>query len=169
VKTTLLIAAALRLACPSLGPSTRALYARTIDDAVRDKGVDPYLVVAIVAHESRGMASADNGACVGLGQVCLSTQSACRDGLETPACLTRRAELFDGPTNLRVVVSMLATWKSYCKVTTGHASLRHILSGYAGVDGRGITCGQIWDEGWSDAPVHPIVKSILAIRRKIKP
>ena len=170
MKSMLLIAAALRIACPSMGPGVRIGYARVIQETTTKAKIDPFLVVAIVAHESRGIATADNGKCVGLGQVCLSTQSACADGLDKPECLERRAELMDGATNLRVVVGMLEAWKKQCVALTGKAETRHVLSGYAGTDKPGhIQCGQIRKKrGWKDAPIHPIVGEILDIYKKLK-
>jgi len=176
VKSIALIAA-IQLLCPSMTLGTREVYANLIDEQVAKTNVDPLLVVAIIDHESKWHTDADNGRCVGLGQVCLSTQSACKgkDGLEAPACQARRAELMDGPTNIRVIVSMLEQWKQHCKTLTGHAQTHHILSGYAGTDREGIQCGQRQrftgnehERVWRDAPKHKVVREILAIYQHLK-
>jgi len=156
MKSVLLIVTALRLVCPHMGQSTRVMYANIIAEEAKKAGIDPLLPVAVVQHESRWLSVADNGKCIGLGQVCLNTQSACADGLDTLACQARRQALFDGPTNLRTSIRMLGMWRKRCLALTGHAEVRHILSGYAGTGGqcRGTT--------------HRIVQEIIEIRRKLK-
>jgi Transglycosylase SLT domain len=155
-KGVLLVIAAMRLLCPHMNHATRVMYASIITEESIRAGIDPLLPVAVVQHESRWIHNADNGKCVGLGQVCLSTQSACKDGLEALACRERRAQLFDGPTNIRTAIRMLGLWRKRCLRLTGRVEVRHILSGYAGTG----DCGKARD--------YRIVREILTIHERLK-
>src|SRR5271166_353277 len=155
MRGTFLVIAAMRLVCPHMSQSTRVMYANIIAEESAKAGIDPLLPIAIVEHESHWHTNADNGKCVGFGQVCLSTQSACKDGLDTPACQARRQALFDGPTNLRTSIRMLGKWKTRCLRLTGRSDVRHILSGYAGT-------------GDCARKTHKIVRDILTIHERLK-
>ena len=155
MRGALLVVAALRLLCPHMSQATRVVYANIVADESAKAGVDPLLPVAVVFHESRWHANADNGKCIGLGQVCLITQSACKDGLETPACQARREQLFDGPTNLRTSIRMLGLWRKRCLGLTGRVDVRQYLSGYSGT-------------GDCAKKPHRIVKEILDIQKQLK-
>lgn len=152
-----ILVALLHVLAPYLSHGTRQRYADVITREARREHVDPLLVTAIIEHESRWQASADNGRCVGLGQVCLSTQRACRgaDGLDAPTCRARRQELLDGATNIHVMVGQLAAARQYCGV---HADVRAVVSSYAGTGVCGARGGLR----------HSIVNAILKIRRELK-
>lgn len=142
---------------PFLGQASLQNYSDIISREARRQHVDSLLVAAIISHESHWRPFADNGKCIGLGQVCLETQQACRGvgGLNAAACRARRQELFDGPTNIHVLVGQLAVARSYCGP---RASLRDIVSSYAGTGACGEHGGR----------THPIVGEILKIRRNMR-
>jgi len=163
------IVAALHLLAPQMSRGTREMYANVLRKEGAAYHVDPLLVASLVQHESRWRQNADNGQCVGLGQVCLRTQAACATGLATPECQARRRQLLDGPTNLHVVAGMLAGWTKKCKEWTGHAAPRYVVAGYAGVDGHGVRCGQVRKGGvWHQVKMRKAVREIMTIYKQVQ-
>lgn len=143
-----------------------------IDREARAAHVDAVVLEALVQHESQGIASAIGPApflCIGLVQVCPRTFSVCHDDLDAPACAAVRAHLLDGAYNLHVGAGMLARWTAFCRRVTGRAEARHVLSGYGGLDGHGVVCGQRRaGKGWRDVPITKTVRDILAIAAQIR-
>jgi len=142
-----------------------------VEREAADARVDPRIVHAIIKHESHGIPSVENTrGCVGLMQLCPNTIRACRDDRASQACEQARRALFDGERNIHVGTQEIASWRDWCKRTTGHAEAHHYLSGYAGTDRRGSRCGQRRVRGgWRDDPPHPIVLELLelaGIRKK---
>ncbi len=133
--------------------------------------VDPFLVRAVIEHESHGREAAINPSskCIGLMQICPWTLSACRAAPEGDLCATAKARLLGGEANIHLGAQRLAEWGAFCRKRTGRAEHRHVLSGYGGTDGRGITCGQRRVGGrWRDVPTHKVVAEVLAIVGRLR-
>jgi hypothetical protein len=94
---------------PRLPECTVDRYAQLVVDEAQKRGVDPWVVFALVTVESRWISSAmryeGDGTCsVGLGQINV------RD------CASDRVEKLKNPyTNLRVVVGRLGYLQDFCK------------------------------------------------------
>ncbi len=169
------IVAAILLSQPGMSRSQAVAYARVLSHETRSTGVDPLGVVALVHNESRWIASTRggrDGACIGLGQVCLHDQTACRGGFDTPSCQARAAELQDGAANLRVVVRSLVRWRRWCDGKTGPArtGFGHWVVGYGGWNdpGRNQWCGRrLSRRGWVDVALPSTVRRILVRRAQL--
>lgn len=142
--------------------ASSADWSPLIADAVRGTPIAASLVRRIVAHESRGNPSAVNAhGCVGLGQVCPSSQRVCLADPQSAACVERMAALLDPATNVRAVVAILVAERARCKRLGRPYGPRNYLHAYAGVEGRGRACGQRRVRGrWRD-DVSPLVTEIL--------
>ena len=164
------IALAIALLAPWVGKPNRARYAAMIHREARAAGVDPFELVAIYRHESHFNPRAENGSCRGLGQVC---PPECHDPHE-PRCLERQAALLDPATNIRISARALQSWKKLCLKKTGRADFKHRMSGYGGLDGHGIVCGQRMKRTrgggvrWVDAPTPRVVLEVLALKKKLR-
>ncbi len=160
------IAIALALLHPQMHVGVRAAYVAIIERESKYTGIDGVLMVALVEHESRWIADRVGGLdnqCVGLAQVCLQIYPECRKNFDAPACQERKVTLLDGPANLHIAAQHLVGWRRYCKKLTGHAEMRHILSGYGGADGNGVHCGQKRVHGrWRNAKMASVASEILA-------
>jgi hypothetical protein len=157
VKAVVVLAALIHGLTPQMSRSNREAYARIVNTEAARVRADPLLMLAIIEHESRWNPRADNGKCVGLGQICLETQSACRgaEGLNASACQARRAALFDGATNIHAMAGALAAGRAFCGKS---AKLADIVSSYAGTGACGRNGGR----------QHKITRDIIDIYRTLK-
>ncbi len=161
------IAAMIASLHPKMPVSQRLEYATIIS-----ADSDPALDIAIPEHESRMVQGAIGGThdrCFGMAQKCVETFGVCRADYQSPECERFRNGLLDGPTALRQLVADLHTWRVYCRKATGRRPTTiRILSGYAGADGHGITCGQRRVGGrWHDVKPSKVVREIMQIRSKL--
>jgi hypothetical protein len=173
-----LIALSLRLLHPGLPALARDRYAAEVHGAALRGGIPALLIVALAEHESHwrpGLVGGRDGACVGLGQVCLHVQPQCKDGFSTPQCLQRRAALQDAGTNLRWMGGAFASWRKLCRKRLGREPLSaELLSGYGGYDAaRGTVCGNKLERRRGQRPrwvraLHPGVLDILRIQRRLE-
>jgi hypothetical protein len=122
-----LIVAALQLVNPDLSPSTTRAWATEVHRVARARNIHPHLMLAVIWNESRGIASARNGDCIGLGQVC--SQDA-----------ERQAELLNPLMNIRAIGKHLADWRRFCMKKHGVRGRgeERWLQGY---QGYGPSCG----------------------------
>lgn len=90
-------------------PSVGDAYAKHILKAAELADVDPLYLAAYVDHESHFIpgASSRDGEDIGLGQIRLRYQSACREGLRTDSCKAERVRLLDPGYNLRVLAGKI--------------------------------------------------------------
>ena len=164
-----LIAAAIAAVNPSLPEATRLSYAHGVELAARRAQVDPLLIVAIIHGESRwqpGLVGGLDGACVGLGQVCLHIYPECRDGFETPACAAKREQLRDPFVNLAMIGVHLSKWRTWCFKKTHHRPhAKNLLFAYGGWNSpsRNLWCGMTQRHGkWVEAPTPKTVRRTLS-------
>lgn len=95
------------------GPSAAEAFSKHIEKGAELADVDPLHLMAYVDHESHFVryASSRDGEDVGIGQVRLRYQPACRDGIRTESCKEERKRLFDPAYNLRVLAGKIRSAK----------------------------------------------------------
>lgn len=176
LRSVALIAAALRVANPSLSDTTVHNYASVLQKEARDRHYDPYTGVAIMWHESRvraGTIGGTRGRCYGLSQICVEAlYPFCRGkGFGSARCQAQRRALLVGEENIRVMSSLITKWRALCRRQTGREALFHRwLAGFQGIDARtGGTCGQKRTRGgrWRDLPRHSITRAVMNYRLKL--
>jgi len=174
LRAVVVIAGAILVANPALGPSTAKRYAAELQRSAQRFEFDPFTAVAIGENESRwhpGAVGGANGRCVGLFQECVvSTTPACREDWWSAPCQRRVSALRDPAFAIGVLGKSIDRWRKYCRRRTGRDALFHRwLAGYQGVDGvSGTTCGQRKIGGrWRDAPLAPVTKKVIGFRKKL--
>ena len=157
--TVMMIAVAIGVCRPSLPLPKRITYANIIMTSTPGV-VDPFVVVALVDHESGWIETAisKDGKDYGLGQV----RRKFIPKIEW-------AKLLDGEFNLRKTISILEMWRNICKVQVKVESTEVILAGYAGHSKpkQGVWCG-IGKSGKA-LPLLKSTKWILARAAKLAP
>jgi hypothetical protein len=110
---------AIRIMAPSLSAPVVTSYAEAVEHASRRHQIDPYLLIAVAAHESRFRArllfTSGGELYVGLGQIRARNYSACRAGLPTAACQAQIANLQDGSANLYEAARVLQASRTFCR------------------------------------------------------
>lgn len=162
---------AISLSQPHMGRGLRKMYAEHLLHESQRYQVDPFLVAAIIHHESRwtaGVIGGEKGQCIGLGQHCLSSLSICRD-INSAGCQTEKARLLDPLWNITRTFQHLRKWKAYCRHKTGRSLEHHILQGYQGFGTMTRVCGQHQVHGqWVDVLLPKMTRDVLAYRRKLR-
>lgn len=135
------LALAIRLMAPHLSNDVVHQYARVIDQTSRARRLDPYLVVAVVAHESRFRAplkyTAAGELYVGLGQIRARNYPECQESLESEACKRRISSLQDGSTNIHQAAVVLDRSRAFCRQhLRRNSKVAEWLSVYQGYGGR---------------------------------
>lgn len=165
------IVAAILLSQPAMSRPLAASYARTISKEAREHSIDPLTMVAMIHYESRWNASIERNDCVGLGQICLSTQPECKAGTDNNQCESTRLELKNGHHNIKMMASFINMNRDFCKRKTGRAETRHWLASYGGFNepGRGVYCGRKKVRGrWVDVPTHRLVRRVTDLAQKLR-
>lgn len=135
------ISIAIHIMAPSLPSAVVRQYAQVIEQQSRSRHLDPLLMVAVAAHESRFRATLRYTAAgelyVGLGQVRARNYPECRESMESDACKQRIASLQDGSTNLVHAAIVLDGSRRFCRRHLGRpARTSEWLSVYQGYGGR---------------------------------
>lgn len=135
------IALAIQLMAPQLSRDVAKQYAAVIHQQSRARRLDPYLMVAVIAHESRLRAplryTAAGELYVGLGQIRARNYPECRESLDSESCKRRIASLQDGSTNLHQAAIVLDQSRVFCRKHLGRKpKIAEWLSVYQGYGGR---------------------------------
>jgi hypothetical protein len=180
IRSVAVVSAALRLAAPQLSDGQVAVYAPILRSEGKARSFDPFTLIAMVRGESRWRAhlvGGMDGQCIGLGQICLHFQPGCRGGdFQNPLCLGRKAQLLQGPVNLRYSASLITANRAFCRRRTGRPALfARWLSSYQGWNNRAQSGRQgIWcnmrrgkDGRWRDVKVPRMTRDVMAYRREL--
>ena len=163
------IVCAISLSQPTMSSGTAKGYARVVQEEADARHFDPFTLVSMVHWESRWIASASNGPCMGLGGVCLTNYRCCQSDPDGACCAEKRACLLDGGCNLRAAAAAITANRAYCRRTTGRALFRHWLPSYGGYnEPPSRTCGQMRTaRGWTNLPVPPLAMRVMRYRREL--
>lgn len=136
------------------GGSWGSKYARPVCDAARRADVDPIHIIAYVQHESnfRADVSSSDGEDIGLGQIRLRFQAACKDVRRShPECKAEYYRLLEPGYNLRVLAGKIRSAKKL-RAYVADPRPERWLAALAG----------------SSNPNHKRVREIMAIDRKVR-
>ena len=165
------IALAVQLMAPTLPKAAVEHYANTIAYQARVRRLDPLLLVAVAAHESRFRASlkatADGELYVGLGQVRARNYRECQESIDSEACKQRIASLQDGGTNLVHAAIALSDARRFCARKLHRASsVAEYLSLYQGYGGRPEVGGGycLRTRKGTRAPMPKLTRRVLRMR-----
>lgn len=135
------------------GQSAADRYAELVLDCAKRADVDPVHVVAYIYHESnfRYDATSRDHEDIGLGQIRLRFQPACRGGLRTDECKAERDRLMVPRYNLRVLSGKIRSAKAL-KAYAANPRPQQWLAALAG----------------STNPNHKRVREMMRLVAKIK-
>jgi hypothetical protein len=165
------IALAIQIMAPQLSTPVVQHYARAVEHEARTRKLDPLLIVAISAHESRFRAglkyTAEGELYVGLGQVRARNYRECQESIESEACKQRIASLQDGGTNLVHAAITLSNSRRFCAKKLRRApTVAEYLSLYQGYGGRPEVGGGycLRTSKGKRAPMPKLTRRVLRMR-----
>ncbi|MCA9627610.1 MAG: hypothetical protein KC766_08095 [Myxococcales bacterium] len=139
VRSLALIVLAIQLSRPTIPRQEALHYAKVLQQEAKEHDFDPFTGVAIIHFESYwhpGVVSKD-GEDYGLAQIRARYVRGCRgdeDPLNDPStdCLSAKARLLDGATNIRRMAALITANRELCKEKTGRVWFHEWLASYQG-------------------------------------